>query len=76
MAQSQQITIRVEEFLHILEPLIRRVVREELERLVEVEPNIFYLEPDMPLYQDMEDILERKEQDNIKLHSHEEVWGE
>ena len=75
-SQQQQITISIDELLGVLEPLIRRVVREELSRLVKAEPDIFYLEPDMPLYEDMEEILERKAQDKIKLLSHEEVWGE
>ncbi len=68
--QSQQITIRVEELLNILEALIRRVVREELAEVVKSRPDIFYLEPNMPLYEDMEDILQRKAQDKIKLFSH------
>ncbi len=37
---------------------------------------MFYLDPAMPLYKDMEDIKQRKMQEHIKLHSHEEIWGE
>jgi len=33
------------------------------------------LEPDSPVRQDMVEILRRKTQGDIKLHSHAEVWG-
>jgi hypothetical protein len=69
-------TITVEELLNALEPLIRRVVREELAQIVVREPDIFYLEPDSPLYEDMVEILQQKERGEIKLYSHEEVWSE
>lgn len=72
---SQTITISVEELTSLLEPLMRRIVREELERLVAKASDIFYLEPDSPIYQDMEEILRRKEQGQIKLYSHEEAWN-
>ena len=39
-------------------------------------PQAAQLEPDSPLYQDMAEILQRKEQGDVKLHSHAEVWGE
>jgi hypothetical protein len=35
-----------------------------------------HLEPDSPLYRDMAEILQRREQGDVKLHSHTEVWGE
>jgi len=34
------------------------------------------LEPDSPLYEDMEEILCQKKQGQVKLHSHKDVWGE
>jgi hypothetical protein len=37
---------------------------------------LLQLEPDSPLYQDMVEILQRKEQGDVKLHSHAEIWGE
>jgi hypothetical protein len=37
---------------------------------------LLQLEPDSPLYQDMDEILQRREQGDVKLHSHSEVWGE
>lgn len=76
MDQLQHSPDQMEEITKILEPLIRRIIREELTRLVKAEPGTFYLDPDMPLYKDMEDILQRKAKGNIKLHSHDEVWGD
>ncbi len=72
----QQVTISIEELQQTLEILIRRVVREELTRLSQQVPNIFYLTPDMPLYEDMEEIAHRKAADDIELYSHDEVWNE
>ena len=69
-------SLDVKELAGTLEPLIRRIVREELLRVLKEEGNIFHLTPDMPLYEDMEDISQRKSKDQIKLHSHEEVWSE
>ncbi len=74
--QTSQDPVRAEEISQILEPLIRRIIREELTRLIKAEPGTFYLNPDMPLYKDMEAILQQKAKGNIKLHSHDEVWGE
>ncbi|MBU1172735.1 MAG: hypothetical protein KKD44_24515 [Proteobacteria bacterium] len=66
----------IEELAKVLEPLIRRIIREELTRIVKKEPEIFYLGPEMPIYKDMQDIKKRNAKGNIKLHSHKEVWGE
>ena len=76
MNQPQQIEINVDKLAKTLEPLIRRVVREELSRIIKKEPDIFYLDPEMPIYKDMEEIRQRKAQGKIELHSHQEVWGE
>ena len=76
MTSTSQDPTGAEEISQILEPLIRRIIREELTRLVKAEPDTFYLNPDMPLYNDMEDIMQRKAKGSIKLHSHNEVWGE
>ncbi len=73
---SQTENINTKDLANMLEPMIRRVVREELLNILKKNPEIFQLTPDMPLYEDMEDISQRKAQDNIKLHSHEEVWGD
>ena len=37
---------------------------------------LLHLEPDSPLYQDMAEILQRREQGDVKLHSHTKVWSE
>jgi hypothetical protein len=37
---------------------------------------LLHLEPDSPLYQDMAEILQRREQGDVKLYSHIKVWGE
>ncbi len=74
MPQTQNIDIK--DLVATLEPMIRRVVREELHRILKEERGVFQLTPDMPLYEDMEEIARRKASGKIKLHSHEEVWGE
>lgn len=76
MNQTQKKPLDTENLTKILEPLIRRIIREELTRMAKKEPGMFYLNPEMPLYSDMEDILKRKTKGKTKLHSHEEVWGE
>lgn len=50
-----------------LEPLIRRVVREELERIVQKRDDLFCLEPDMPLYDDMLEIKKRNREGETEL---------
>ncbi len=72
----QQVTLSIEELQQTLEILIRRVVREELTSLSQQVSNIFYLTPDMPLYEDMEEIAHRKAADDIELYSHDVVWNE
>ncbi len=74
MTQPQQLSAN--EIAKALEPLIRRIIREELTRITKKEPDIFHLTPEMPLYKDMKNIKQRKARGHIKLHSHDEVWGE
>ena len=77
MAQTQESdTININKLAGALEPVIRRVVREELTRLLRENAGIFNLTPDMPLYEDMVEISQRNAQGQIKLHSHDEVWSE
>lgn len=76
MSKPHQITVNEEQLENLLEPLIRRVIREELSRVVHKEPGVFYLRPEMPLYEDMEDIAERKASQSIELFSHRKVWNE
>ncbi len=70
--QETKVTLSVQE----LESLIRKVVREELVEFVAQELGIFHLDKESPLYEDMEDILERKETGQLKFHTHEEIWKE
>ena len=72
----QVVTVSTNDLSNLLEPLIRKVVREELARVVSQQAKVFHLKPDSPLYQDMAEILRRKKQGDIKLHSHAEVWSE
>lgn len=74
-AQPLQATINVPDLLSALEPLIRRVVREEL-AAVKSTPDTFHLKPGSALYEDMEEILTRKTEGKIELFSDQEVWGE
>jgi hypothetical protein len=59
--------------LNALEPLIRRVVREEIAEAIKNTPGLFYLQPETPLYQDMQDILQRKATGELKLYGHAEL---
>ncbi len=72
---TPQITMSQNELQHALEPLIRRVIREELLRIVKQQPDVFFLHSDMPIYEDMDDIAQRKAAGSIKLFSHNEVWN-
>jgi len=78
MSQAETVQM-VNVDLDTLVDIIRQVVREEVSRLMTgspVEPGVVYLEPGSPLYQDMEEILRRKKEGQIKLYTHKEVWGE
>ena len=68
---AQEVTVNLKD----LEKLIRQVVREEIARILK-HSDIFSLEADSPLYEDMKEILERKERGKLKFYTHEEVWGE
>ena len=59
-----------------LEGLIRKVVREELIEFAKQRPKIFNLDKDAPLYEDMEDIFERKKSGQLKFYTHSEIWDE
>jgi hypothetical protein len=65
--------------LDTLVEIIRQVVREEVGRAMSGsrgEPGVVHLEPGSPLYEGMEDLLRRKQEGRIRLHTHAEVWGE
>ena len=59
-----------------LESLIRKVVREELAEFAAQELGLLHLDKESPLYEDMEDILERKESGALNFHTHEKIWNE
>lgn len=50
------------------------MVREELIEFAT--RDFFNLDKTSPLYEDMEDILEREKSDRLKFHPHEDVWNE
>lgn len=68
--QETTITLTLEQ----LESIIRKVVREELMEFATQE--FFDLDKDSPLYEDIEDILEREKKNELKFHTHAEVWNE
>ena len=70
--QETKVTLSVQQ----LESLIRKVVREELVEFAAQELGIFHLDKESPLYEDMEDILERKKAGKLKFYTHEEIWKE
>jgi hypothetical protein len=76
MTEQQKNNINFEDLAKYLEPLIRKVIREELTKLAKARPDIFFLDPSMPIYNDMEDIIKRDKNKSLKFHSHEEVWGD
>lgn len=51
-----------------LERLIRRAVHEEMLKLLQHQPAIFYLEPKTPLYQDMAEITRAKKRRKVKVY--------
>lgn len=74
MSNAQNITKK--ELASALEPMIRRIVREELLKVLKKNTGIYQLTPEMPLYKDMEEITRRKTQNKVKLYSHDEVWSD
>ncbi len=76
MNSTDKFTISVEDLQQTLEPMIRKIIREELTKLSQNNKNIFHLSPEMPLYDDLKEIAQRKVSKNTKLYSHDEVWNE
>ena len=75
MLSSPTGTMNTDELQRVLEPLIRRVVREELDRISRINSTVFVLDANMPIYRDLEEITQRSARDEIELFSHQEVWG-
>ena len=57
---DQQSMINIENLTRQLEPIIRRIIREELTNLLKDVPGLFYLNPEMPLHKDMEELGQKK----------------
>jgi hypothetical protein len=79
---SSTTSFNLQELQTALEPLVRQIVREELERVMKtyspavgVTPT-FYLAEEMPLHADLTEILARQAQGEVQLFSHQEVWDE
>ena len=70
--ENNEVTMNVEH----LENLIRKVIREELIKFSAQELGIFQLDKESQLYNDMEDILKRKESGQLIFYTHEEIWNE
>lgn len=68
--------ISLQELSNVLEPLIRKIVREELAQITIRRPDVFYLKPDSPLRSDMEEILNRHRQGVTRMYARAEVWHE
>ncbi len=73
---SQAEALNYQELASLLEPLIRKVVREELAQVAVKRPDVFYLRPNSPLREDLVEILDRHRKGATKLYSHSEVWNE
>jgi len=64
----------IEEFIRALEPVIRRVVREELNAIVEHRPEVFQLASDSPLYRNLTELKERNERGGLEFIPQEEAY--
>ncbi len=58
-----------------LERVVRKVVRQELFRLVRGKAEAGAIEKGSPIYKDLLEISRRKKQGRLKLHSHAKVFG-
>jgi hypothetical protein len=74
--KTQDVDVDIQELAEALEPVIRRIIREELERLLAKSPEPFPLYPDSPLYGDLMALREERENGSLEFHSHDEVWGD
>ena len=69
LSADQPIVITLSE----LEQVIRKVIRSELKRALESEPETFILPEDSELYGNMEEILRRKKAGTLNVLSREET---
>ena len=73
---GQAANLDIQALAQTLEPMIRQVIREELERVIAERPGVFYLTPGTPLYEDMERIRQEAETGAVKLLSRAEALGD
>jgi hypothetical protein len=69
-------TLAVEELISALEPVIRRIIKEELLSVMRRQDCVLQLDPDSDLYKDMLELQERNRSGQLAFMSHKEVWGE
>ena len=74
--KTRDADMNIQELAEALEPVIRRIIREELERLLAKSSEPFPLYPDSPLHGDLMALREERENGRLEFHSHEEVWGD
>ena len=70
--EESKVTLSIQQ----LEQIVRKVIREELMQFIAQEQSLLELGKDSPLYEDMTDILDRKQSGQLKFYTHEEVWDE
>jgi hypothetical protein len=58
-----------------LEKLIRRAVHDEITKLIQRQPAIFYLDPQTPIYEDLANIARLKKRGKAKVYSRQEAFG-
>jgi hypothetical protein len=71
MANNAAIVVNLEK----LEQVVRKVVRQELFRLVRGKAEADAIEKNSPIYKDLLEISRRKKQGRLKLHSRAKVFG-
>jgi len=69
-------TLTLDEFIKALEPVVRRIIREELDLVATRQDNIVHLAPNSDLHRDMLELKERKKNGTLNFLSHKEIWGE
>ena len=71
MANNAAIVVNLDK----LERVVRKVVRQELFRLVRGKSAAGAIEKGSPIYKDLLEISRRKKQGRLKLHSQAKVFG-
>lgn len=69
-------TLAIDELINALEPVIRRIIKEELMSAMRKQDDLFHIDPNSNLYKDMLELKERNTSGQLEFMSHKEVWGE